>query len=229
MCAKKYQHRDLSIGNVLMVDEPIKTEPFDIPEPDETQREILELCKILNINDQCTGFVIDGDMAVTWNSYFTEEHLGTKSGTSEFMSTKLLDPAIEDHVHSPVDDYYSFYFLTQWACAFRDLSPEDQAKDSVILQKLRMRLAGGLDTRSTATDIIRGEDLNAKKYGAFLVQAQPFLKKWYDKLISLGNEWQKIDASERFTADSFRRIAERGLLYFLRVVVGSKLLVTVRS
>ncbi|KAJ3991910.1 hypothetical protein F5050DRAFT_1862859 [Lentinula boryana] len=229
MCVKKYQHRNLSIGNVLMVDEPIKTERFDIPNPNATQREILDLCRDLGINDHCTGFVIDGDMAVTWDSYFTEEHLGTKSGTSEFMSTKLLDPAIEDHVHSPVDDYYSFYFLTQWACAFRDLSPEDQAKDSVTLQSLRMRLAGGLDSRDAATHTIRGEKLNAEQYGAFLVQAQPFLKKWYDKLISLGNEWQKINASEHYTAASFRHIAERGLLYFLRVVVEPEFFVIVRS
>ncbi|KAJ3994761.1 hypothetical protein F5050DRAFT_1574973, partial [Lentinula boryana] len=219
MCAKKYQHRDLSIGNVLMVDEPIKTEPFDIPTSNPTQREILELCKILDINDHCTGFVIDGDMAVTWNSYFTEEHLGTKSGTSEFMSSKLLNPVNTNHVHSPVDDYYSFYFLTQWACAFHDLSPEDQAKDSVILQNLRMRLAGGPDSRDAGTYTIIATQLTAEQYGAFLVQAQPFLKKWNEKLMLLDEEWQKIDPSERFTADSFRHIAERGLLYFLRVVV----------
>ncbi|KAJ3978944.1 hypothetical protein F5890DRAFT_1469690 [Lentinula detonsa] len=79
MCVKKYQHRDLSIGNVLMVDEPMETEPFVIPNPNATQREILERCKKLDINDHCIGFVIDVDMAVTWDSYFTEEHLGTKS------------------------------------------------------------------------------------------------------------------------------------------------------
>ncbi|KAJ3983677.1 hypothetical protein F5890DRAFT_1566305 [Lentinula detonsa] len=230
MCQRNYQHRDLSIGNVLMVDEPIKTQRFDIPNPNETQREILELCKKLDINDHCTGFVIDGDMAVNWESYFTEEHLGTRSGTSEFMSSALLDPLNKNYVHSPVDDYYSFYFLTQWACAFRALSPEDKPKEPQRIQQLQSRLMGGLHTRSTATTtIIAGQPFQAEQYGAFLVQARPFLKKWNEKLSSLGDEWYQIDASKRYSADSFRHIAERGLLYFLRVAVDSKLFVTVRS
>ncbi|KAJ3994815.1 hypothetical protein F5050DRAFT_416995 [Lentinula boryana] len=226
MCVKNYQHRDLSIGNVLMADEPIKTERFDIPNPNETQREILELCRELGIDDQCTGFVIDGDMAVTWDSYFTEEHLGTKSGTSEFMSSMLLNPLNKNHVHSPVDDYYSFYFLTQWACAFRDLSPEDKPEEPQHLQRLRMRLAGGLDSRDAATlAIIAGQPLQAEQYGAFLVQAQPFLQKWYRSLQLLANELRRhMDASKRYDTVSFRHIAERGLLYFLHVVDKSKLL-----
>ncbi|KAJ3795249.1 hypothetical protein GGU11DRAFT_688169, partial [Lentinula aff. detonsa] len=229
MCQRNYQHRDPSIGNVLMVDEPIKTQRFDIPNPNETQREILELCKKLDINDHCSGFVIDGDMAVNWESYFTEEHVGTRSGTSEFMSSALLDPLNKNHVHSPVDDYYSLYFLTQWACAFRDLSPEDKPDEPQHLQQLRSELAGGLHTRSTATTTINDINLQAEEYGAFLVQAQPFLQKWKSSLVSLGNEWQAINASKRYNADSFRHIAERGLLYFLRVAVDSKLFVTVRS
>ncbi|KAJ3725692.1 hypothetical protein DFJ43DRAFT_1157426 [Lentinula guzmanii] len=229
MCVKNYQHRDLSIGNVLMVDEPIKTERFDIPNPNETQREILDLCRELGIDDQCTGLVIDGDMAVNWESYFTEEHVGTKSGTSEFMSSALLDPLNKNYVHSPVDDYYSFYFLTQWACAFRDLSPEDKPKEPQRIQQLQSRLMGGLHTRSTATTTINDINLQAEEYGAFLAQAQPFLRKWYGSLQLLANEWRHMDASKRYNADSFRHIAERGLLYFLRVAVDSKLFVTVRS
>ncbi|KAJ3994816.1 hypothetical protein F5050DRAFT_1809260 [Lentinula boryana] len=224
MCVKNYQHRDLSIGNVLMVDEPIKTERFDIPNPNETQREILDLCRELGIDDQCTGFVIDGDMAVTWDSYFTEEHVGTKSGTSEFMSSMLLNPLNKNHVHSPVDDYYSFYFLTQWACAFRDLSPEDKPEEPQHLQQLRTELAGGLHTRSTATTTITGADLEAEVYGAFLVQAQPFLRKWVASLSTLTSEWRRIDASKRFNAKTFREIADRGFLSFLRVVAELKLL-----
>ncbi|KAJ3784708.1 hypothetical protein GGU10DRAFT_314422 [Lentinula aff. detonsa] len=224
MCQKDYQHRDLSIGNVLMVDEPIKTEPFDIPNPNETQREILELCRKLDINDHCTGFVIDGDMAVTWKSYFTEEHVGTKSGTSEFMSSMLLNPLNKNYVHSPVDDYYSFYFLTQWACAFRDLSPEDKPEEPQHIQQLQSYLAGGLHTRSTATTTINDNHLQVEEYGAFLVQAQPFLQKWKSALASLGNEWQAINASKRCNAKTFRDIADRGFLSFLRVVAELKLL-----
>ncbi|KAJ3979145.1 hypothetical protein F5890DRAFT_1386217, partial [Lentinula detonsa] len=219
MCQNAYQHRNLSIGNVLMVDEPIKTKHFDIPNPNETQREILELCKRLKISDHCTGFVIDGDMAVTWKSYFTEQHLGTKSGTSEFMSSMLLNPLNKNYVHSPVDDYYSFYFLTQWACAFRDLSPEDKPKEPQHVQQLRSELAGGLDSRdaATSTTITTNVNLQAEAYGAFLVQAQPLLRKWYGSLQTLDNEWLEMDASERCNAKIFWDIADHGFLSFLRV------------
>ncbi|KAJ3979152.1 hypothetical protein F5890DRAFT_1642082 [Lentinula detonsa] len=225
MCQKNYQHRDLSIGNVLMVDEPIKTERFDIHNPNETQKEILDLCRNLGINDHCTGFVIDGDLAVDWDRHFTEENLATRSGTSEFMSSKLLNPVDRNHVHSPVDDYYSFFFLTQWACVFRDLSPEDKSEDSVILQDLRMRLAGGLDSRDAATYFITGVlNLKADQYGAFLSQAQQFLRDW-DNSFTWINEWGNLAGSQVFTnAPSFRNIADRGLLSFLHVVDKSKLL-----
>ncbi|KAJ3730947.1 hypothetical protein DFJ43DRAFT_1082166 [Lentinula guzmanii] len=184
MCQKNYQHRDISIGNVRMVDEPIKTERFDIPNPNETQREILDLCSKLGLDDHCSGFVIDGDLAVDWGRHFTEENLATRSGTPEFMSSRLLNWVFRDHVHSPVDDYWSFYFLTQWACAFHELPTEDKPKNPDHLQQLRSELAG----------------------------------------ISLMNEWQEIDATKRYNAASFRYIADRGLLFFLNVVVQSQLL-----
>ncbi|KAF5365811.1 hypothetical protein D9757_012670 [Collybiopsis confluens] len=37
MCQKGFQHRDISIGNVLIVDEPIETQPFQITDPNEIQ------------------------------------------------------------------------------------------------------------------------------------------------------------------------------------------------
>ncbi|KAJ3994906.1 hypothetical protein F5050DRAFT_1770794 [Lentinula boryana] len=222
MIQKNYQHRDISIGNVRMVDEPIKTERFDIPNPNETQREILDLCRKLGIDNHCSGFVIDGDLAVDWDRHFTEENLATRSGTPEFMSTELLKRVFRDHVHSPVDDYCSLYLLTQWACAFHELSTEDKPKNPDHLQQLRSDLAGNVYHRDAATSTtINGVKFKAEKYGAFLVHAQPFLKEWYRTLISLMNEWQEIDATN---AASFRYIADRGLLLFLNIVVQSQLL-----
>lgn len=79
MCQKNFQHRDVSIGNVLMVDHPVECEPFTIKEPNSTQMEILEICEKLGIKDRCHGFVIDGDMAINWTTYFEEEHDGSNS------------------------------------------------------------------------------------------------------------------------------------------------------
>ncbi|KAF9060887.1 hypothetical protein BDP27DRAFT_1370150 [Rhodocollybia butyracea] len=51
-----------------------------------------------------------------------------KIGTSEFMSNQLLNANRENYVRSPLDDYRSFFYVTQWACAFHKLSPEDSPK-----------------------------------------------------------------------------------------------------
>ncbi|KAF5357438.1 hypothetical protein D9757_013324 [Collybiopsis confluens] len=222
MCQKDFQHRDISIGNVLMVDEPIKTERFQIPNPNKTQKMILDLCKKLNISDDCVGFVIDGDMAVNWATYFKEPHTGGKSGTFEFMSNELLLKAPTKHYHSPVDDYNSFYFVAQWACAFNASS---SLKDMTSLQLLRSWLgSGGL--RALATSEVAGPiDLSEEDYGAFLVQAQPFLRDWSKALGQLVDEWnkmKKMDISKGNSRDSFRSIVDRGLELFLEVVVAHK-------
>ncbi|KIK53212.1 hypothetical protein GYMLUDRAFT_207582 [Collybiopsis luxurians FD-317 M1] len=220
MCQKNYQHRDLSIGNVLMVDEPVKSKPFDIPDPkNQVQEEILRVCKELKIDDQCTGFVIDGDMAVDWNTYFNEEHVGTKSGTAEFMSSKLLDPRQKNYMHSPLDDYYSFFFVTQWACVFHASSPQDPSTYPELLEGLRERIAGDANMRDAATLTITGKGaLEPEDYGAFLGQAQPFLREWWHECLQeLEPKWKKMTVSQGNNIDSFRAIAELGLLSFLKI------------
>ncbi|KAF9068184.1 hypothetical protein BDP27DRAFT_1422217 [Rhodocollybia butyracea] len=139
MCQKQYQHRDLSIGNVLMVDEAIQSKPFETSNPNEVQTEILKICGELKIDTQCHGFVIDGDMAVDWRNYFSKDDIGVKAGTAEFMSDELLRSGRKD-MHSPLDDYHSLYDVAQWACY-----PE-------YLQLLRRQLSG--DRRADATHLI---------------------------------------------------------------------------
>ncbi|KAF5383376.1 hypothetical protein D9757_008426 [Collybiopsis confluens] len=225
MCQKDFQHRDINIGNVLMVDEPIKTERFQIPNPNKTQKMILDLCKKLNISDDCVGFVIDGDMAVNWATYFEEPHTGGKSGTLEFMSNELLLKAPTKHYHSPVDDYNSFYFVAQWACAFNASS---SPKDMTSLQLLRSWLgSGGL--RALATSEVAGPiDLSEEDYGAFLVQAQPFLRDWSKALGQLVNEWnkmKKMDISKGNSRDSFRSIVDldcNSASHLTCILVGNK-------
>ncbi|KIK64282.1 hypothetical protein GYMLUDRAFT_71248 [Collybiopsis luxurians FD-317 M1] len=220
MCQKNYQHRNLSIENVLMVDEAIQSKPFDIPDPkDEVQEEILHVCKELNIDDYCTGFVVvDGVMAVDWNTYFSDERGDTESGTPEFISTAPLTPGLERHMHSPLDDYYSFFFVTQSACVFHDLSPEDSPEHPDFLENLRDRIAGDVKMIAAATcTITRRVSMEVAHYGAFLVQAQSFLREWYHSLQKLQTEWNEMVASQGCNIDSFRSIADRGLLSFLKV------------
>jgi len=88
-------HRDISIGNVLMLDPPVKTKPFAEVAPEQRMqqlrlREGSELANHVNLVEEmiqklgspnmCCGSVIDGDMAARLEGYFTPRGLGEKSG-----------------------------------------------------------------------------------------------------------------------------------------------------
>ncbi|KAJ3778283.1 hypothetical protein FB446DRAFT_714346 [Lentinula raphanica] len=223
MCQKNYQHRDLSIGNILMVDDPITTQPFEIANPNSIQQRILDRCKDLGIKDRCYGFVIDGDMAVNWNTYFEGKHEGTRSGTSEFMSDWLLNQMLKNHMHSPLDDFASFYFVTQWACVFRELPLEERSQCEGFVQVWQTKLAGNIDQRTSVTHQINHERLRANEYGTFLVQAQPFLKQWYSLIENLRDEFRD-PPPEGWNAGIFRRIIDEVLSSFLKLVIDSKVL-----
>ena len=79
-----------------MADEPVKRKKFEIPQEfrehfgslrdAKAKTGIEELCKQvedlvvqLGFSDQCTGFVTDGDLAIPWRSYWTEERRAAKS------------------------------------------------------------------------------------------------------------------------------------------------------
>jgi len=91
-----YLQRDVSIGNVLMTEQPVKRKAFKVPEEflahlssleDESMvAKIRALCDRveqlvaeLGISDECIGFITDGDLAMSWNDYFSEEHQEAKS------------------------------------------------------------------------------------------------------------------------------------------------------
>ena len=91
-----YLQSDVSIGNVLMTEQPAKRKAFEVPEEflahlsslgdGSLAARILVLCKRveqlvaeLGISDECIGFVADGDLAISWKDCFSEEHRSTKS------------------------------------------------------------------------------------------------------------------------------------------------------
>ena len=98
---KGYLHRDISIGNVVMVEDAVTTKAFEILKKEggkatvENITEALRDLKIdssatwendltialqdLNITNKCHGFVIDGDMAIKMADYFNKEHPGSRS------------------------------------------------------------------------------------------------------------------------------------------------------
>jgi hypothetical protein len=106
---KGYLHRDISIGNVVMVEDAVTTKAFKILKNegwnatveniavDDGISKVLQYLKLdsstkaasedkltaalhdLEITDKCCGFVIDGDMATKMTDYFNKEHPGSRS------------------------------------------------------------------------------------------------------------------------------------------------------
>ncbi|KAJ3778284.1 hypothetical protein FB446DRAFT_783475 [Lentinula raphanica] len=225
MCRENYQQRDLSIRNILKVDETITTQPFEIADPNSIRQQILDLCKELGIKDQCCGFVTDGDMPINWITYFEGKHEGTRSGKSDFMSDWLLDRMSESHMHSPLDDFASLYFVTQWACVFRELPQEERSQCASAVREWQTDLAGDVRDRSFVTLQITGtKNLEIRRYGTFLVRAQTFLKEWYGLLGKLGNRFDEYIDVSGGNAESFRRITDDALLALLKLVIQSTLL-----
>ena len=78
-------HRDISIGNVLWLEAPRLTKPVgeslrDRSSPSHYRRLLDELVKECKISNLCTGFVIDGDMAIKFKPYFDiKDHRGSRS------------------------------------------------------------------------------------------------------------------------------------------------------
>ncbi|GAW04583.1 hypothetical protein LENED_006386 [Lentinula edodes] len=156
-------------------------------------------CRLL-----CSGFIIDGDMAVDWKTYFDANHDGTRSGTPEFMSVTLRESLYlpMTYVQSTVDDLASFYYVGQWAAVF---NPSHQ---SDMLEELRNRIAGSLASREFATRIVHrlDPDLSShrQEYGLFLQCCQPILKEWYDSIDSLDRRFLRV--TEELTAHSDGKI-----------------------
>lgn len=95
MCQMGFLHRDISINNVLMLDKPSKRMKFEVRRYDalalknvardelvelllkrmsmdrtsDIISEVERLLGELGTSDMCTGFVIDGDLAVDWRTY----------------------------------------------------------------------------------------------------------------------------------------------------------------
>jgi len=94
MLRKGFLHRDVSIGNVLMLDPPVTMKPFEARPVEQLMAQLSlndanELSKYASLleevigkmgfSDKCHGFVIDGDMAASLEGYFTSRDTGERS------------------------------------------------------------------------------------------------------------------------------------------------------
>ncbi|KAF9644543.1 hypothetical protein BDM02DRAFT_3190520 [Thelephora ganbajun] len=207
-------HRDISIGNILMTDEPVKRKKFE-----EAAEEIAELCKQveeivaqLDISDQCIAFVTDGDLAISWKDYWTKERRAAKSGTPEFMSRALLG-AIEDHLHSPVDDLESCFWVSVWSVLFnKDNAGDQSVEESVIKDNL---------IKNHKTDAIEGFSMlqRRRKHSNITQRFRPVLLEWWKKVRDQHMVWNdevlegaQENADGEYYLPHFHRFALQGVL-----------------
>ncbi|KIJ34210.1 hypothetical protein M422DRAFT_138163, partial [Sphaerobolus stellatus SS14] len=97
-------HRDVNIGNVLLMMEP------------EARKSIEKFELGEYYFNECNGFIIDGDLAVRWND-ITHEDAQRRSGTPPFMSINLINSLVRggEIYHTPIDDLESFVWVLLWA------------------------------------------------------------------------------------------------------------------
>lgn len=91
-----YLHRDISLGTVLMIDEPVEGKRFEIPKEfrdhlsslqDRGKAEELEklcdrveeLAASLGISNKPSAVVTSGDLAVSWRDYLDTDRRAAKT------------------------------------------------------------------------------------------------------------------------------------------------------
>ena len=220
MIEKGYQHRDISIGNVLwhksaQQKDPVQDTLKEDGSASQYRKNLAALVEQCEITELCNGIVIDGDMAIELKSYFDgTKHRGSRSvhtsfpsivlrklkifqGTYQFMSARLREPLPSvdvEHLQSPVDDLWSFYYVAQWAAAFNcNQFPRKEDIPSALMT-LRNDLNGCVKARGYATGCILHPDsldLTENDCGEFLSNSRSMIIDWRKKLIALENDYAK--------------------------------------
>ena len=85
---KGFLHRDISIGNILMLGPLLGLSPSElfppVPPGDEDPlgedvKKLQKAVKDVGLSEGCHGIVIDGDMAASLEDYFTPRETGERS------------------------------------------------------------------------------------------------------------------------------------------------------
>jgi len=229
-----FHHRDISMGNILWSKDAKRTrsahETLDGDLTTESQKRLHSQFVQSEIRDHCHGFVIDGDLAIELEPYFTEDRTNTqsRSGTDEFMSRQMLHAAIvnKPYLQSPVDDLNSFYYVAQWAAVNNNTDfPDSTTPIPDELRFLRKCLAGSLADRELGTSTITSEPLDSASYGTFLPHCQLMLQEWHQTLVVLTKDWHVAKSVTPETAHQydtyyprFREFTNRGVLELVELV-----------
>ncbi|EIW80211.1 hypothetical protein CONPUDRAFT_137525 [Coniophora puteana RWD-64-598 SS2] len=236
MLRKGYQHRDISIGNMLRCEtaqakaslsEVLAIMLRDINISDSRKallKKLKDLLERLKIDDQCKGFVIDGDLAINLREYFFDINLSeatSRSGTVEFMSEGLITSVKmkEPYLQSPVDDVFSFFYSALWAAVYNGDYNELGLPNG--LDVLRQEIASETRTRAVET-VVERVALKANNYGDFLPKCQAFLRSWQAIIKRIVVDWAAImdkDPEAGTLEEHFCTFYERSLLEYLELLI----------
>ncbi|KAJ3515946.1 hypothetical protein NLJ89_g1437 [Agrocybe chaxingu] len=198
-------------------------------ELEEQMARVERLVQELGVSTRCIAFVTDGDKAIYWKSYFGDNDRGSKerSGTSEFMSPRLLE-SIElnsEYLQSPVDDLFSVYWVALWAI----LNNTHTSGRSDAEVRWRTKIAEGHLQRADASVKICALPLPQwKQHSLILQQWSPVLDTWFQSLDRLQRDWQNtVDPSYaekpgispgEYYLPHFHYFALRGVADFLAMI-----------
>ncbi|GJJ08913.1 hypothetical protein Clacol_003133 [Clathrus columnatus] len=111
---RRWLHRDVSIGNVLLMKTAKKRKRIRGCACRYIFEDILTKDILEKYFEKCVGFITDGDLAVNWDIP-DREHAKQRSGTPPFMSCRLLRSMNREVFHSAIDDLESFVWVLFWA------------------------------------------------------------------------------------------------------------------
>ncbi|KAG7094144.1 hypothetical protein E1B28_007756 [Marasmius oreades] len=186
--------------------------------------EIKRLVEKLGISSGCKGiFLIDGDMAANWKTYFDKDHDShSLSGTEEFMSINLLTATLRgsDYLQSPVDDMHSFFWVALWAVMFNSLNESSRSEDELWA---RGRWVERASDKAHMLPQLK-TSLRAGKLSPIAGQLTPFLGQWFSRIEALQEDWDTTrgtdfqDRKEWFTTH-FHLFAYRGIRESLELIL----------
>ncbi|KAF7316184.1 hypothetical protein MIND_00136600 [Mycena indigotica] len=242
-----FLHRDPSIGNLLALEAAEEMPPFEIDdallkgnksleeiETSLTQLEpkdhdhkpqaerIRKFMQVLAVGTKSSAVAIDGDNAVKWHEFNAARNV-SRSGTIEFMSPELVTvfASKKPYLHSPVDDLYAHFYVTQWAAVFHP-TPKGER-----LEVLRNQLStnNSKDGVKATVMTLRPAPADIRNYGGFLCKCASLFDLWDAKLRKLWPDYRaafeevnQIENNEELLRSLFMTYAYRGVADYMEVL-----------
>ncbi|KAH7107113.1 hypothetical protein BKA62DRAFT_765662 [Auriculariales sp. MPI-PUGE-AT-0066] len=201
---KDILHRDISIGNLLLLNVPAKRELFVASlAPRYTRSELAEIrhydgisadlrgtLDSLDVGENCTAIVTDFDLVSRMDK--TSNGDGHLSGTWEFMSTTMLRSLSpkKPYRQGIRDDLWAFYNVAVWAILHSEVYPGGSELETNWKNKIRQPYEKRDDAHIDIIDYWmhyedNENDPDSRISSPLLRAFLPILQEWRDILVTL--------------------------------------------